>query len=137
MGGFYEAILSLMVVTLGVVLLTLSFTFLSFGGASSGDDLDAEAREIMDGLLSSPSLFDGDRVAERSDIVRLPHGAISSEPSLGVRIMITEVNGATEILYQNGGPEGMKERASLSEPVNVRHSMGDVRAASFTLWVWR
>lgn len=137
LGGFYEATLSLMVVTLGVVLLTASFAFLSAKDMSSDDGLASEARELMDDLLSDASLFSGDRAAERSDLVRMSLNGLPGDSPPGVRVMITELGGGSEVLYQNGDPENIRERASLSEPVNVRYSPEDVRPASLTVWVWR
>lgn len=136
LGGFYEAMLALMVVTLGVVLLTASFAFMSVDGSFSEDpDLSSEAGELMASLLSEQ--FNDGRMAERSDLARLAWNGLEWDSDLGVRVMITELGGGTEVLYRSGDPRDMKERASLGEPVNVRYSQGDVRPASLTVWVWR
>lgn len=134
LGGFHEAVMSLTVVTLGVMLLTASFALLSADDASGGAALSGEAREIMDTLLSE--VFK-DRVAERSDLLRLSPDLFSGDRALGVSVMLTEIGGGTEVLYRSGEDGKVKERASLGEPVNVRRSPGDVRPASLTVWVWR
>ena len=137
LGGFYEAILSLTIVTLGLVLLTASLALMSAEEKFDVLDLEGEGKDVMEAILSNRTLFSEDRMIDRSDLSRLAWSLPALESSLGVMIMISELNGGTEVLYQYGDPWNVSERASLGEPVNVRCSSGDVRPASLTVWVWR
>jgi hypothetical protein len=66
-GGFYEAIMALMIVTAGVVLLTCSFTFLAVGEEEK-DDLHLACEEIASSVLGNRTISPGERMVDQSQL---------------------------------------------------------------------
>ncbi len=134
-GGFYEAIMALMIVTVGVLLLTASFALLTVDRGE--DDQGAERRcdEIMGRMLNDPTWARSDRLLDDHSLSRLDDGSLMANWKGGLMILLTFPDGTTRVLCDSGGEAGLG-RASRSEPVNIYHDQGEVRAALLTVWVW-
>jgi hypothetical protein len=133
-GGFYEAILAMMIVTAGVVLLTASFALLTVDRGP--DDQGAEKRcdEVLGRLLNDPAYARSDRLLDQRSLSRLDGGSLMANWTGGMRILLTFPDGSTQVLFE-GGEAGL-ERVCRSEPVNIYCDRAEVRAALLTVWVW-
>lgn len=134
LGGFYEAILALMIVTAGVVLLTTSLTFLI---PETGDEaLEHQCQEILSSVFGDPTLAPADRTLDQRALTRHNWTSCVVGWDGGVRLFLTFPDGSTDVLFQNGESDAV-ERRSLSEPVNVLDRCSGMSVATLTVWVWR
>lgn len=132
-GGFFEAIMALMIVTSGLFLLTLSLTLLSADRDDGSGDLDRRCESALDSILDDPAWSRGSMMLDHRGLARADWTSLLGEG--GAKIMLTYPDGTTEVLHQHGDiTEG--ERSSRSAPVNVFFHQADVRAALITVWVW-
>jgi hypothetical protein len=125
-----------MVVTIGVVLLTVSFTLISVDRVTD----DREAEHICDGvvgaMLNDPAVARSPRLLDNRSLGHFDFVAISANWSGGLKVMLSYSDGPAMVLFDSGGEAGA-ERICRSEPVNVYHHQADVRAALLTVWVWK
>ncbi len=132
MGGFYEAIMAMVIVTCGVMLLTVSLTFLSVEEVD-GDALDRRCDAVLSSIIGNTTWSRGTSMLDHSVLVRANWTTMLGEG--GARIMLTYPDGTTEVLHQQG-EMGDGERSGGSAPVNLYFHQADVRAALLTVWVW-
>jgi hypothetical protein len=133
-GGFYEAIMALMIVTAGVVLLTCSFTFLAVGEEEK-DDLHLACEEIASSVLGNRTISPGERMVDQSQLDRVDWRSFKGDRTLGMAVFLTLPDGSSRTLYRDEGYEG-GERGAISEPVNIKMHGGFVSAGILTVWVW-
>jgi hypothetical protein len=130
-GGFIEAIMTIVIVTCGLTLLTISFDVLSIEQEETSD-LGTVCEELMDGLLErsqNPSILDR---ALLDDLPPLQHECVT-----GYTIMITMSPEGSIFILGSGGEEYLEGERHLSRrAVNIVNSPRDVDAAVLTLWVW-
>ena len=134
-GGFYEAIMAMMVVTAGVVLLTATMALLSADRGEDSPDSIEKCDEVTERLLSDPSLVISTRLLDGRSLSHFEIGDILRDWSGGARVMLTFADGGTAALFDSGD-EAALDRACRSEAINVQYSQADVRAAVLTVWVW-
>jgi hypothetical protein len=134
-GGFYESILALMVVTAGILVLTASFAFME-RGSSDAVTKDDRAAEVMGKLMNDADLFREDRLMERSALDHFEWGkADDGDMGCSLKISVSYQDGSVQQLYDNGKTSGNGDRYVVREPVNVLFNQGDVRAALLTVQV--
>ncbi|MBI0584088.1 MAG: hypothetical protein ISF22_07660 [Methanomassiliicoccus sp.] len=133
MGGFYEAIMAMMIVTAGVVLLTASFTFLAVGGEDNA--LVPRCRDAMSAILENRDLAVADRILDQRALDRADWSSVRGDWNGGMKIMLAFPDGRTSVLFETGGLAG-GERSSLSEPVDLLSNGGMITPALLTVWVW-
>lgn len=133
-GGFYEAIVAMMVVTAGIVLLTCSFTFLEVG-EDEERDLRAACEHIMSSLLGNRTLSPSDRMVDQRQLDRADWTETRGDWEGGVAVFLTLPDGTSRTLYRDG-PGSVAERCAMSEPVNIIEHGGIVSAGLLTVWVW-
>lgn len=132
-GGFFEAIMALTIVTSGVLLLTLSMTLLSVDDGDGSEDLDLRCESVLDSILKNPAWSRGSMILDQRGLARADWTSFLEEG--GAKIMLTYPDGTTHVLHQQGNiTDG--ERSSRSAPVNIFFNQADVRAALITVWVW-
>jgi hypothetical protein len=132
-GGFYESIMAMMVVTVGVLILTASLTFMSARQESEAPDLLCD--RVVERLLNDEVIQISDRLLDASG---LAHWNLSSDPYLagkGIKVMLAYGDGLVDVLFQQGEWDG-SDRVSRSEAVNVFFNHADVRPALLIVWVW-
>ena len=132
-GGFYEAIMAMMIVTSGVVMLTCSFTFLAIGG-EEGSDLHDACEAIMSSVLENRTISPKDRMVDQRQLERADWASVRGEWTGGMAVFLTYPDGSSRMLYQDGEGAG-KERCAISEPVNIVEHGGVVSAGLLTTWV--
>ena len=135
-GGFYESIMALMIVTAGIVLLTTSFTLMSVDGGTGDKAAERTCDQVMDRLLNDPALAPSARILDNRSLSHVDIRTVSSNWSGGMRVMLTFSDAPSMVLYDSGG-SAATDRACRSEPVNLRCRQNDVKAALLTVWVWR
>lgn len=135
MGGFYEAILALMVVTAGVVLLTTALTFILVGTDQGPDVRKDTCGDVMDKILDDPVLSRGHLMLDQYALEREDWDELLGTVGGGIKVMLSFPDGSILVLHQQGEPTD-GERESRSEAVNIYHHQGDVRAAILTVWAW-
>jgi hypothetical protein len=133
-GDFYEAILALMVVTAGILILTVSLTF-SFVPRDN-DQSGIECQKAMDLLLNNQSVMVDIREIDGPSLSHLNLSNIISSKDFGIKVMLIYPDGSISVLMSSGNQIG-NQRFSRSEPVNVYFSNADVRSALLTIWVWK
>jgi hypothetical protein len=134
MGGFYEAIMAMMIVTAGVVLLTCSFTFLSVGGEND-DGLQEACRDIVSSVLANRTLSPSERMLDQRQLDRADWTALRGDWTGGMAVFLTLPDGSSRTLYRDeGSSDG--ERCAISEPINIIEHGGIVSAGLLTVWVW-
>ena len=134
-GGFYEAIMALMIVTVGVLLLTTSFALLTVDRVQGEQGAERRCAEIMSRMLNDPTWARSERLLDHRSLARLDYGSLMENWTGGMRILLTFPDGTTSTLCDSGGEAGLV-RACRSEPVNIYHDQAEVRAALLTVWVW-
>ncbi len=127
--------MAMMVVTAGVVLLTASFAVLTMDRGQDDQGTERKCEEVMGKMLNDPTLMISDRLMDDRSLYRLDHGSMMSNWTGGGKVMLTFPDGNCTVLYDSSGEVG-QERACRSEPVNIYHNQGEIRAALLTVWVW-
>jgi hypothetical protein len=134
-GGFYESIMALMVVTVGMILLTTSFALLTVDRGQDDQGAEGRCEELMGKVLNDPTWAISDRFLDNRALSHLDVRSMISNWTGGVKLMLTFPDGTSKVLWESGGEAG-PVRACLSEPVNIRYDQALVRAALLTIWVW-
>lgn len=134
-GGFYEAILAMMIVTAGIVLLTCSFTFLAVDRGHD-DGLEKECEDIVGSVLANRTVTPSERMLDQRQLDRVEWSSFRGDPEVKMAIFLTLPDGSSRTLYRDAG-NSAGERCSVSEPVNMIEHGGKVSAALLTVWVWR
>ncbi len=132
-GGFFEAIMALTIVTSGVLLLALSMTLLHADDDGGSEDLDLRCESVLDSILKDPAWSRGSKILDQRELARADWPSFLEEE--GAKIMLTYPDGTTQVLHQQGSIT-YGERSSRSAPVNIFFNQSDVRAALLTVWVW-
>jgi len=133
-GGFYEAIMAMMIVTSGVVMLTCSFTFLAID-SGEGSDLHDAGEGIMSSVLENRTISPEDRMVDQRQLDRADWTSVRGDWTGGMAVFLTYPDGSSRMLYQDEGGSG-KERCAISEPINIVEHGGVVIAGLLTVWVW-
>ncbi len=133
-GGFYEAIMAMMIVTVGLLLLTCSFTFLAIGN-EDGTDLRSVCDDIMSSILEDRTISPAHRMLDKRELGCADWGSIRGDWTGGMAVFLTLPDGTTWMLHQDDMPRGV-ERGAASEPVNIVEQGGRISAALLTVWVW-
>jgi hypothetical protein len=140
-GGFFEAIVAMMVITVGVAIVTsaLGIVLADLGGHMDRDDLERSAELLLADILDNMSV-EGPSFCVSYDIalsmgteLPIPQGAN------GFEIVLKEaVTSGSDITLARRGVETVSaaERVALSQPVIVVHALSDRRAALMTVIVW-
>ncbi len=135
-GGFYEALMAMVVVTLGVVLLSASLSIIA---VHSGPpfDLRGEAQHILEQVRCGANWTIESGVLDAHRLGALKNGTVGQGQASGFKVVLLEVGGAPRVLLFNGsGPGSDVEVAVTSIPVNLFYSPTDVRAATLSVWAW-
>jgi hypothetical protein len=132
-GGFFEAIMALMIVTSGVLLLSLSLSLLSVDEDGGNKDLDRRCESTLDSILDNPAWSRGGLMLDERGLARANWTSFLGEG--GAKVMMTYPDGTTEVLHQQGSTTD-EERSCRSVPVNIFIHQADVRVALLTVWVW-
>ncbi|MDW5563656.1 MAG: hypothetical protein SA339_10555 [Methanomassiliicoccus sp.] len=135
MGGFYEAIMAMMIVTSGIVLLTCSFTFLAVDGREE-DALDGTCQDVLASILSNRTLATNDHMLDHRKLERADWSSLRGAWDGGLAVMLTLPDGSTTTLFRDDAPL-TGERSARSEPINLVERGGEVGAGLLTVWVWR
>lgn len=125
--------LAMMVVTAGVVLLSL--TLAAVGPPPVEGPADDPARALLDRVVADERWTTAPGVLRASgldEIVPDHRGA----PPKGCRAVLQEVGGETVELFAQGERDGSGERYAASRAVNVCRGPLDVTAGTVTVWVW-
>ena len=133
-GGFYEAIMAMMIVTAGLVLLTCSFTFLAIGDEDMIDHRPV-CEDIMSSIMGNRTISPSERMLDQRELGCVEWATIKGDWSGRMAVFLTLPDGATRMLYQDDGWSG-GEKGAVSEPVNIIESRGVISAALLTVWVW-
>jgi hypothetical protein len=132
-GGFFEAIMAMVIVTSGLLLLTFSLTLLSVDDGEGSEDLDHRCESTLNSILDDPAWSRGSMMLDHRDLARADWTSFKGEG--GAKVILTYPDGTTEVLHQQGKVyDG--ERSCRSAPVNIYFHQADVRAALITVWVW-
>jgi hypothetical protein len=134
-GGFYEAILALMIVTVGVALLTASFALLAVDRGHDDKGAAKQCDEAIGRLLNDPTLLISDRMLDNRSLNRIEGGLLMANWTGGAKVLLTFPNGTTKVLFDSGG-EAHLGRVCRSEPINLFCDRAEVQAALLTVWVW-
>jgi len=118
--------IAMMVVTAGVVLLTLTLAAV----APTGGNEDDQAQRVLDRLIADERWTDALGVLRADDLDEVELG---DEPFRGSRAVL-QLDGTTIELFAHGDREG--ERQAASRAVNVSRGAMDVTAGTLTVWVW-
>ena len=127
--------LAIVIVSSGMVLLTVSFTMLDWGD-DIGGDLEWACEDIIDDIQDEQGLMLDEGVVDGSAIADYSLGP-APEGTNGYRILLMEAISPNITVLASGGDayEG-GERFCSRCPVNIYHSPRDVRAAMLMAWVW-
>jgi hypothetical protein len=133
-GGFYEAIMAMMIVTVGIVLLTCSFTFLAVRD-ENGTGLRQVCEDVLSSILDNRTITPSELMLDQRELGCADWVAIKGQWAGGMAVFLTLPDGASRMLYQDEGRSD-GERAAISIPVNINEHHGAVSAALLTVWVW-
>jgi len=127
--------LAIVIVSSGMVLLTVSFTMLGRGD-DIGGDLERACEGIIDDIQEEHGLMLDEGVIDGSAITNYSLGP-APEGAKGYSILLMEAKSSNITVLASGGDayEG-GERFCSRCPVNIYHSPRDVRAAMLMAWVW-
>jgi hypothetical protein len=137
-GGFMEALLALMVITVGVLMITSSLTLSSQGLTERREDLSDCGERLMDRILTDPELTAHGSIRYAALRDCRPE-RLSVEGVQGFRIALIELSGETSSPLQlSYGASSHPEDDPFvrSVPVNSYHGPRDIRAALLLVWVW-
>ena len=126
--------MAMMIVTMGLVLLTCSFTFLAIG-EENDTDLRPIAEDVMSSILDNRTMSPSERMLDRRELGCADWASIKGDWTGGMAVFLTLPDGASTALYQEDMRNSV-ERTALSEPVNIIEHGGKVSAALLTVWVW-
>jgi len=141
-GGFFDSIMGMMIVTLGIVLLTSSLVVVD--GEMSRDGkaqmLENTCQKLLNSLPSKDGLSVPKDILDYSLLVNMS----TSEPYIddrviGYRVVLKELHPNSSLLSVMAAgqiPASLSELYATTIPINVRHSAFDVRAALLCIWVW-
>jgi hypothetical protein len=141
-GGFFDSIMGMMIVTLGIVL--LMSTLVIVDGEVSKDSkarmLENACQELLNSLPSEDGLSVSKGTLDYSLIVNMS----ASEPCIddnviGYRMVLRELHAETSplsVMAKGEIPATLSELYATTVPISVRHSAFDVRAALLYVWVW-
>jgi hypothetical protein len=141
-GGFMEAVLAMMVVICGVMLVTLSLSFVGAGlRRDSGDAaLEDGCRSLSEQLFSlGPPFFDGD-VLQNSSLAMLNASLFHVGGDVkGYCMTIRDITAgsASVILLKIGDISSGNDTRSISLPVLLSMPDRTMHAAKATVIVWR
>jgi len=131
-GDFMEALLALAVVTIGIVVLTASLSFLALNTGPS-DRPNDQASRYLEALLGDRVTFKDGTTAEMPDLIRCGWRSPPPEAS-GVLVAITGLEGDVTVLVSSGDVAG-GDVSAASAPIAVRYAPDDVRPALLTVRV--
>jgi len=141
-GGFFEAIVSLTIVTMGVVFITLTLPFV----ANEVEEMDRTGRmeracdDLMVQFLADGDIFSANGMLDPSAMGnRTGKDYRIDEQVAGFKILVTDPSshGMSLVVVEKGEIPDMPERLfSTTIPVNLRISESDVRACIAAVWVW-
>ena len=139
-GGFMESVLAMMVVICGVILVTMSLTFVGIGlRRDSGSALLQEGcRSISDQFFSLELPFFEGAILQNSSLMMLNTSLFHGTSVNGYSVTLQDVTaGATSIALLRTGELSLGNN-TRSETVPVLLSMADhtVHAARVTVIVW-
>ncbi|NYT12486.1 MAG: hypothetical protein GKC03_08085 [Methanomassiliicoccales archaeon] len=132
-GGFIESILAIMIVTSGLLILTLSFYIIAIDDVADSE-LDSRCQELMNLVLDDSSLLIDEGVIEHSALAHINLSKIDIENEF--KLVINELSPESTIVLGENGSYIEGERCCLSMPINVYHSPKDVRPALLRVWTW-
>jgi hypothetical protein len=139
-GGFFESILAMMVVTMGIVLITASFTLISAKSEGGrGIDLKKECSLMVERITSNTAICSEEGVLMHDHLSEITVKEFSpNEGMSGYKVILTEVprGGATVLLSNGTEPLVCREKVSVSVPVNIVYSDTEVKAAILSVWAW-
>jgi hypothetical protein len=140
-GGFFEAALAMMVITVGVAVIVsaLGAAAIGLNEKTGHGELEEGAQRLLADAMrailcdSRADVVSFDLAASGLDDLALP------EHAEGFRIVLKEaVEDAADVLIAENGVPGQSigDRVCLGRPVLVAHSTTDRRAALLTVVVW-
>ncbi len=140
-GGFFDSIMVIVVVTVGVMLVFASVSIATgkLSESSTKRSLEKEADRILEQFLSERRMFVRDGVLSASSMEEPCTISIDKGRVLGCRFLLTELseNGVPVVIAENGTlPSHLDEVQVRSVPINVQYALGDVRAAILSIWIW-
>ena len=123
-----------MAVTCGVVVLTMSLSYLADRPPVAGSS--ETAAEILEGLLMNERWTDrpGRLRASALDRVEVDAGELAVR---GCRVQLDVVGGPSLELFTHGSFEAGGEREVASRAVSVCYGPQEVAAAMLSVWVWK
>ena len=120
--------------TTGLLLLSLSFSFIAIDDECHGTDMVDASQELIQSLMHE-SFPNG--LIEYSSLDGIDLSRIIERFDVDHKIILQEIGTNHDIvLADTGAPYIGGERGCSSLPICVRHSTLDVRAALLTVWVW-
>jgi hypothetical protein len=139
-GGFTEAVLALMIVTLSVILLSASFSITSIDVLRDGDEdvLSERCEDVRNQVVDDELLWAGDAIVLSSFDSRasypyeIPTGLFGYELSL---TGITDDNASSIVIFNGTEVEGADVHAERY-PVLVMTEFGTLRAGMIEVKVW-
>lgn len=140
-GGFFDSIIVIVVVTVGVVLVfgAVSIATCELSESSTKRSLGEEADRMLEQFLSERRMFVRDGVLSAYSLEEPCSVSIDEDRVLGCRFLLIELfeNSAPVVIAENGTlPSHLDEVQVRSVPINVQYALGDVRAAILSIWVW-
>jgi hypothetical protein len=141
-GGFMEAVLSMMVVICGVMLVTTSLAFVGIDLRRDSDETSLQdgCRSLSDQLFSLGSPFFDGEVLQNSSLALLNCSLFHVGVHVNGYCMTLQditVGSAPAILLKNGDISSENDTRSVSVPVLLSMPDRTVHAAKATVIVWR
>ncbi len=133
-GGFIEAMLAIVIVTSGMMLLSLAFSLMELDDTSSS--AEEGCQQLMEEVLKDAGQGTRSLLIDRSqlDDVNLSR----PEKVRGYSVFLIEIM-EDDIINLSTGGEGYYaggERYQIKQPISISFSSRDVRAAVLVVWVW-
>ncbi len=139
-GGFFEAILAMMVVTVGVLLLTSSIALSSreIGDVDHLATLQEKCLNLRDRLLLNSSIMRGDWLSSQA-LLHLQISDLEPPDGFGELLSVTEWNGSSSSVICSLKTSNLTggEQATLITPVGVQHAGNEIRAGLLMVCVWK
>ncbi len=138
-GGFFESILAMMLVTIGMVLITSSIALFSKEVKENDGNAALENRclGIRDELLSNLSVMNEDCLSYQR-IIFLKAGELRVQSGFGFFISVIERSNDGPMLLislNNSQYEGIG-CVAVTAPITIQHAPNDMRAGLLTVCLW-
>ncbi len=141
-GGFFEAIVALMVITIGVVFITFTLPFV----ANEVEEMDAGGRmeraceDLMAQFLGDGDIFSADGMLDLSAVGSLTGKDYHIDGGVaGFKVIVTDPSSldVSFVVVEKGKiPHDPERLFSMTMPVNLRISDSEVRACIAAIWAW-